>query len=106
MKGQWKGVRSMKVSVPVTIKVEPGTANPPPPIIKKHYNIFIVVYGLLDTVHTDQTSVFPITSQQGYWYIMVRIHLDANCIFCKLMKNQTEGKMITAYQKIVHRMKP
>ena len=66
----------MKVSVPVTIKVEPGTANPPPPIIKKHYNIFIVVYKLLDTVHTDQTGAFPIMSQQGYRYIMVCIHLD------------------------------
>ena len=36
---------------------------------------------------------------------MVGIHLDANYIFCKLMKNRTEGKMITAYQKMVKRMK-
>ncbi len=36
MKGQRKGVRSMKVSAPVTIKVEPVTANSPPPTIKKH----------------------------------------------------------------------
>jgi hypothetical protein len=35
---------------------------------------------------------------------MVGIHLDKNYIFCELMKNQTEGKMITAYQKIVDRM--
>ncbi len=83
----------MKVAAPVMIRVEPGTANPPPPTIIKHYYIFVVVYKLLDTVHTDQTGVFPITSQQGYWYIMVGIHLDANYIFCKLMKNQTKGKM-------------
>jgi hypothetical protein len=63
MKGQRKGVRSTKVSAPVMIKVEPGTANSPPPTIKKHYNIFVVVYKLSDTVHTDQTGVFPITSQ-------------------------------------------
>jgi hypothetical protein len=63
MKGQWKGVQSTKVSALVTIKVELGTANPPPPIIKKHYDIFIMVYKLLDTVPTDQTGVFPITSQ-------------------------------------------
>ncbi len=94
-----------KVSALVTIKVEPGTANPPPPTITKHYNIFAVVYELLDTIHTDQTGPFPITSQQGYWYIMAGIHLDANYIFCKLMKNQTKGKMITAYQKMVDRMK-
>ncbi len=105
MKGQQKGVQSTKVSAPVTIKVEPGTANPPLPTIKKHYDIFVMVYKLLLTVHTDQTGPFPITSQQGYWYIMVGIHLDANYIFCKLMKNQTEGEMIMAYQKMVNRMK-
>jgi hypothetical protein len=62
MKGKWKGVRSTKVTVPVTIKCDPGTEDPPPPTIKKHYNIFIVVYELL-AVHTDQTGAFPITSQ-------------------------------------------
>ncbi len=35
---------------------------------------------------------------------MVGIHLDSNYIFCKLMKNKTEGKVITAYQKMVDRM--
>jgi hypothetical protein len=87
MKGQLKGVWSTKVLAPVTIKMEPGTANPPPLTITKHYNIFIVVYKLLDTAHTDRTDPFPITSQQGYWYIMVGIHLDTNYICCELMKN-------------------
>ncbi len=105
MKGQRKGVLSTKVSAPVAIKVEQGTDNPPSSTIKKHYNIFVVVYKLLDTVHTDQTRAFLITSQQGYWYIMVGIHLDASYIFCKLLKNQTKGKMIMAYQKMVNRMK-
>jgi hypothetical protein len=36
---------------------------------------------------------------------MVGTHLDANYIFCKLMKNQPEGEMIMAYQKMVNRMK-
>jgi hypothetical protein len=64
-----------------------------------------MVYELVDTVHTDQTGPSPITSQQGYQYIMVGIHLDANYIFCKSKKNQTKGKMIMAYQKMVDRMK-
>ena len=105
MKGQQKGVWSTKVSAPVMIKVEPGTANPPLPTITKHYNIFVVVYELLDTVHIDRIGPFPITSQRGYRYIMVGTHLDANYTFCKLMKNQTKGKMIMAYQKMVNRMK-
>jgi hypothetical protein len=44
MKGQQKGVRSTKVVALVAIKVEPGIANPPPLTIKKHYDIFVVVY--------------------------------------------------------------
>jgi hypothetical protein len=47
----------------VRIKVELGTANPPPLTIKKHYDIFVMVYELLDAIHTDQTSAFPITLQ-------------------------------------------
>ncbi len=35
---------------------------------------------------------------------MVSIHFDANYIFCELMKNRMEGKMITAYQTMVDRM--
>ncbi len=77
-----------KVRAPVTIKVEAGTENPPLPTIKKHYDIFVVVYNLLDMVHMDQTGAFPITLQQGCWYIMVGIHLDANYIFFKLMKKK------------------
>ena len=40
--------------------------------------IFAVVYKLLDTIHIDQSGVFPIILQQGYQYIIVGIHLDAN----------------------------
>ncbi len=36
---------------------------------------------------------------------MVGIHLDVSYIFCKLMKDQTKGKMILAYQRMVDRMK-
>jgi hypothetical protein len=36
---------------------------------------------------------------------MIAIHLDANYIFCKPMKNRSEDEMIEAYQKIINRMK-
>jgi hypothetical protein len=36
---------------------------------------------------------------------MVGVHLDANYIFCNLMKNKTEAEMINAYQRMVNRMK-
>jgi hypothetical protein len=62
-KWQQKGVQLTKVRALVKIKIEPGTEDPPPPTIKKHYNIFVVVCKLLDMVHTDQTSAFSITLQ-------------------------------------------
>jgi hypothetical protein len=36
---------------------------------------------------------------------MVAIHLNANYIFTKLMKNRMEGQMIRVYQQIINRMK-
>ncbi len=104
LKGQHKGLQSTKVRQQIEIKIEPGTENVPAKPIRKHNDIFVRVTDLLDTIHTNQTGAFPMTSQQGYRYIMVGIHLDANYIFCKQMKNRTKGKMISAYQKIVDRM--
>jgi hypothetical protein len=60
---------------------------------------------LANTIHLDRTGAFPFTSQHGNRYIMVIIHVDANCIFCEPMKNKTEGKMIATYQKIVNQMR-
>ncbi len=106
MKGQRKGVRSTRVKPAYEIKIKPGIEDPPPKLvgIKKMNDIFVKVYNLAEEIHTDQIGAFPVTLQQGYGYIMVIIHIDANYIFCKLMKNRTEGKMITAYQKMVYRM--
>jgi hypothetical protein len=105
MKGQRKGVRSTKVKK-VKIKIEPGTeevTHHPTPA-KKMNDIFVKMYELSDETHTDQTGKFPVTSQRGYRYIMVGIHIDSNYIFCETMKNRTEGEMITAYQKMIDRM--
>jgi hypothetical protein len=62
------------------MKIEPGTENPPLLTIKKHYDIFAVVYKLLDMVHTDQIGMFPMILQQGYGYIMAGINLDMQII--------------------------
>jgi hypothetical protein len=106
MKGQRKGVRSTRAKPAYKIKIKPGTEDPPQKLvgIKKMDDIFVKIYKLAEEIHMDQTGAFLVTSQQGYWYIMVGIHIDANYIFCKLMKNRMEGTMITAYQKIVDRM--
>ena len=68
-------------------------------------NIFVRVEDLNEKVHTNQTGAFPHTSQCDNHYIMVAVHLDANYIFAKPMKNRTEGEMIRVYQMIINRMK-
>jgi hypothetical protein len=60
---------------------------------------------LNEEIHTNQMGAFPPTSQRGNRYIMVAVHLDANYIFAKPMKNRMEGEMIRVYQKIINRMK-
>jgi hypothetical protein len=60
---------------------------------------------LAESIHSNQTGAFPYTSQQDNRYIMIAIHLDANYIFCKPMRNRLEDEMIKAYQKILNRMK-
>ncbi len=77
--------------------------HPLPPT--KLNNIFVQVEDLNEEMHTNQTGAFPHTSQCGNHYIMVAVHLDANYIFAKPMKNRMEGEMIRVYQKIINRMK-
>ncbi len=71
----------------------------------KHSDIFMCIEDLSDMIHLDQTGGFPYTSQRGNRYIMVAIHLNANYIFIKPMKNKTEEEMMVAYQRIVNRMR-
>jgi hypothetical protein len=68
MKGQRKGVRSTKVKPAIEVKIEPGTGNAPPKLvaIRKLNDIFVKIYKLVETIHTDQTGAFPVTSQRGY----------------------------------------
>jgi hypothetical protein len=104
IKGQQKGIQSTKVREKVEIKIEPGTEVLQQQPMKKQHDIFVVIYKLAKEVHTNQMGAFPVTSQRGYQYIMVGIHLDANYIFCELRKNRTENKMIKANECMVWRI--
>ncbi len=87
----------------IKIKGESSPFRPLPPT--KLNDIFVHVEDLNEEIHTNQTGAFPHTSQHGNRYTMVVIHLDANYIFAKPMKNRMEGEMIRVYQKILNRMK-
>ena len=111
LKGQHQGVRSTKQKAfekmieveEARIKIE-GESSPFRPLPPTKLNdIFVRVEDLNEEIHTNQTGAFPHTSQHGNRYTMVVIHLDANYIFAKPMKNRMEGEMIRDYQKILNR---
>jgi hypothetical protein len=111
LKGQCQGVRSTKQKAfekmieveEARIKIE-GESSPFRPLPPTKLNdIFVRVEDLNEEIHTNQTGAFLHTSQRGNRYIMVAIHLDANYIFAKPMKNRMEGEMIRDYQKILNR---
>ncbi len=87
----------------IKIAGESSPFRPLPPT--KLNNILVHAEDLNEEINTNQTGAFPHTSQCGNRYIMVAVHLNANYIFAKPMKNRTEGEMIRVYQKIVNRMK-
>jgi len=113
LKGQRQGIRSTKQlaldkiikNEEVRIKME-GKGSPfhQIPITKTH-EAFFRIDDLTNSIHNNQTRAFPFTSQQGNMYIMVAIHLDANYIFVKPMRNRTKEEMIRAYEKIINRMR-
>jgi hypothetical protein len=53
--------------------------------------MFMQIVDLANTIQSDQAGAFSYTAQSGYRYIMVAIHITANYIFCKPMKNKMEG---------------
>jgi len=67
MKGQRKGVRSTKVKQASAIKIKSGTEDSPPKLvaIRKLNDIYVKIYELAETIHTDQTGAFSVTSQRG-----------------------------------------
>jgi hypothetical protein len=104
MKGQRQGVQSTKqkaldyiVAKEQNIKIKPGTENAPHSHIKRHDDMFIKIMDLTNTIHSNQIGAFQFTSQRSNRYIIVAIHINANYILCKPMKNKTESKMIAAY---------
>jgi hypothetical protein len=58
-----------------------------------------------ETIHSDDTGSFPHTSQWGNKIVMVAVHLNANHIFAKPMRNKTDGERLHAYQTIINRIR-
>ena len=83
-----QGVRSTKGKVVVQYEnneVVPRT---------KQHDIYVRVDQVKDTIYTDQTGKFPITSSRGHKYIMIMCEIDGNAVLVEIMKNKTEDEMV------------
>jgi hypothetical protein len=98
MKQTKQGVRSTKVldqDAMIGFQPKPGV---------KQKDIYLTAFDATkNSMFSDQTGKFPITSARGYRYIMVAVELDGNYIDCELIQSRTAKSLITAYQAIFHR---
>jgi hypothetical protein len=51
-------------------------------------------------VYTDQTGQFPITSSNGYKYMLVMYHYDTNAILVEPLKTRHGNEMLRGYKKL------
>ena len=111
LKGQRQGIRSTRQKTLDRLvekaknHITQAHEDSPPSNVFCHQDIFSHIEDMSNTIHTDQTCGFPYTSQQGNRYIMVAIHLNANYIFNEPMKHRTEGEIMSAYQRIINRVR-
>ena len=62
--------------------------------IDKEHDVFLKIDEPSETMYTDQTGAFPVTSIKGNRYVMVATQVDGNAIISGPMKKKTAGDMI------------
>ena len=98
MKMQRMNVRSTKkVKDSSTVEL----TNSPMP---KKEDVYIYVFNAHDTVYTDQTGGFPITSSKGNKYVMVMCEVDGNYIDAEPMKSKSTESMVQTYLTLWKRL--
>eukprot|EP00804_Cyclotella_cryptica_P027193 CCRYP_017167-RA/>CCRYP_017167-RA protein AED:0.34 eAED:0.34 QI:0/-1/0/1/-1/1/1/0/307 len=99
MRSQRQGVHSTKAA-PHTKPSTPSLATPS----HTQHDIYIKTYDTRDTVYSDQTGKFPLTSSRGNWYQMILYHTASNSIWVGPTKNRTEGELILARTRALTQM--
>ena len=72
---------------------------------KKKGDIYVKMYDLKETIYTDQTGKFPVTSRRRNKYIMVLCEIDSNCILVEPMSGKEDKEMKRAYEHLLKRLK-
>jgi hypothetical protein len=72
--------------------------------MKAKRDIFIHVYKLNETIHSDQTGLLPQVSSLGNKYIMAIHSIDSNSLWAEALKNNTGGKLILGHTRALEHM--
>ena len=81
-----QGVRPTEEKLAVSEKENSDTHVP----LRKNHDIYVQIDQVRDTIYTNQTGKFPITSSRGHKYIMVLCAIDGNVVLAEPMKNKSE----------------
>jgi len=93
MKKQRQHVRSTK-----QVQQKNDIANAPHPEVSPDKDIInLSIFNARDTVYTDQTGMFPVTSNRGNKYIMVMHEVGSNYIDAEPLKSRAENALVNAY---------
>ena len=72
--------------------------------IKTHL-VFITVYETKETLYTDQTGAFPITSNRGTKTMYCAYHYDSNKVFKRGLRNKKKEPLLEAHQDVYKHLK-
>jgi hypothetical protein len=72
---------------------------------RKRQDIMLRVYCCTESVYTDQTGRFPVTSSRSYKYIMDLCEIDSNQILVAPLKNCKEHTIIATHKTLIERLK-
>ena len=88
---------------PLTYQLDNGETLTIP--LKKHQDIEISINDAKETMYTDQTGAFPVTSKKGNKYIMILCEIDNNFIMSESMRNISSREIVRTYLILMQRLK-
>ena len=72
---------------------------------RKERDVYIKVFEAKNTIFSDQTGRFPVTSNSGNKYIMLMVEIDSNAVLVEPMSSRTDKQMQRAYLALLERIK-
>ena len=80
-------ISERKYKAPPTCSRGKKNQRPPSP---NHYYIHVKVTEMKNTIYTNHTGKFLVTSRRGHKYLMIMFEVARNAILAETMKNKTE----------------